>query len=106
MKVNKYSIFEYEDLEMPSDDMDTDIKCWHSTLVKVRKSRKCSYCGSSIESGDCALSESGFLDNKPFRIYNCIDCVDDLLDMYRSVIDSEEYYRRWESRSKLNGYLR
>ena len=43
MKTNKYPISEYEDLEMPSDDMDTDIRKWHSHLVKVRKNTKL-YC--------------------------------------------------------------
>lgn len=98
MKTNKYPESEYRDLEMPSDDMDSDIQGWHSHLVKVRKDTTCSYCGAPIKKGDCALSERGFLDGHPFTVHDCIDCVDDLLDMWNGKIDSEEYYKRWEGR--------
>ncbi len=100
MKSNKYSKSEYEDLEMPSDDMDTDIANWHSHLVKVRKDTKCAYCGAPINKGDFALAESGFIVNDPFSIHDCIDCADDLIAMYKCEIDSDEYYKRWETRYK------
>ena len=101
MKINKYPITEYDDLEMPSDDMDTDIRNWHSHLVKVRKDTKCVYCGAQIIKGDFALSERGFCDGEPFLIHDCIDCADDLIGMQNGEIDSDEYYRRWESRNKI-----
>ena len=99
MKQNRYPITEYEDLEMPTDDMDTDIRNWHSHLVKVRKDTKCVYCGAPISKSDFALSERGFSEERPFLIHDCIDCVDDLLAMYKNEIDSEEYYKRWEERN-------
>ena len=98
MKMNKYDISEYEDFEMPSDDMDTDIRNRHSHLVKVRKDTKCMYCGAPISKGDFALSERGFLDGEPFLIHDCIDCVDDTIAMFKSEIDSDEYYHRWKKR--------
>lgn len=91
MKTNKHSIAEYDDLEMPSDDMDTDIRNWHSYLVKVRKDTKCVYCGAPISKGDFALSERGFCDGEPFMIHDCIDCVDDLIAFQNGEIDSDEY---------------
>lgn len=100
MKANKYPISEYEDLEMPSDDMDTDIRNWHSHLVKVRKDTKCSYCGAPINKGDFALSERGFCDGVPFSIHDCIDCVDDLIAYLQDEIDSDVYYKRWDTRFK------
>lgn len=100
MKQNKYPISEYEDLEMPLDDMDTDIRNWHSHLVKVRKDTKCAYCGALINKGDFALSERGFCENQPFLIHDCIDCADDLIAMRKYEIDSEEYYNRWDKRHK------
>lgn len=100
MKTNRYPISEYDDLEMPYDDMDVDIRNWHSHLVKVRKGTTCVYCGAPINKGDFALSERGFLDGKPFLIHDCIDCVDDLIAMYNGEIDSDEYFKRWENRHK------
>lgn len=100
MKTNRYPISEYEDLEMPSDDMDTDIRNWHSHLVKVRKNTICAYCGALINKGDFALSERGFSDDEPFLIHDCIDCTDDLIAMYKCEIDRDEYYKRWENRYK------
>lgn len=100
MKTNKYPISEYEDLEMPTDDMDTDIRNWHSHLVKVRKDTKCVYCEAQINKGDFALSERGFCDGEPFLIHDCIDCVDDLIAFHKGEIDSDEYYKRWEARYK------
>ena len=100
MKTNKYQIAEYDDLEMPYDDMDTDIRNWHSHLVKVRKDTKCVYCEAPISKGDFALSERGFCDGEPFLIHDCIDCADDLIALHKGEIDSEEYYGRWETRHK------
>lgn len=102
MKTNKYPISEYDDLEMPSDDTDTDIRSWHSHLVKVRKDTKCVYCGAPISKGDFALSERGFCDGDPFLIHDCIDCVDDLIAFQKGEIDSDEYFKRWETRNKQN----
>lgn len=100
MKKNKYHINEYDDLEMLSNDMDVDIRNWHSHLVKVRKDTRCINCGTKIIKGDFALSERGFCDGEPFLIHDCIDCADDLIAMNKGEIDSDEYYRRWESRNK------
>lgn len=101
MKGHKYPITEYEDFEMPSDDMDTDIRNWHSHLVKVRKDTRCSYCGAPIAKGDFALSERGFLDREPVLVHDCIDCVDDLLDRAHGVIDSDECFERWKNRETI-----
>lgn len=98
MKLNKYPVYEYNDLQMPSDDMDTVIRSWHSHLVKVRKDTKCVYCGASIEKGDLALSEQVFCDGEIFLIHNCIDCADDLIAFHKHEIDSDEYYKRFEKR--------
>lgn len=106
MRTNKYHIYEYNDLEMPSDDMDTDIRSWHSSLVKVRKDTKCMYCGASIKKGDFALSERGFCDGEPFSIHDCIDCADDLIAFHKHEIDSNEYHDRWKTRFNQNNLNR
>lgn len=106
-KTPKFKKDLYASFTLPTDDMDTNIVCHKVKLVKVRKESKCTYCGSTIAAGDYAQSESGFLDNwnrEPFYVHNCLDCIEDYIDLDR-IIDSDEYYRRWEQRAKASGYI-
>ena len=95
----KYEKEDYNNFEMPTDDMDTDIAGHSSKVVKVRKDTKCVYCGAKINKGDYALSERGYLDGEPFYVHNCLDCVEEIMD------DDEEHYEKWEKRAKESGFV-
>ena len=96
----KYEKEVYNNFEMPTDDMDTDIACHSSKVVKVRKDTKCVYCGAKINKGDYALNERGYLDGKPFYVHNCLDCVEEIMD------DDEEHFEKWEKRAKESGFAK
>lgn len=115
-KQPKYPIEEYVGIDMPSDDMDTNITGYKSKLVKTRKESKCMYCGTKIDKGDYALAASGFLDEgecgrQPFRIHYCIDCVDDEIRNWHGEENAgdedwrTEAYQRWLSRAKASGWV-
>lgn len=53
----KYEKEKYLNFEMPSDDMDTDIRNWSSKLLRVRTDTVCAYCGADIKKRDYALAE-------------------------------------------------
>lgn len=44
-RLAKYKPDKYQDLMMPTDDMDDCLERYQSKLVKVRKDTTCSYCG-------------------------------------------------------------
>ena len=96
----KYKPEEYKDLMMPTDDMDTDLECYHSKLVKVRKDTNCHYCGTKIRKGDQALGEKCFIDGTPYYIHDCLDCVEDFIKGWG---DKEQ--NRWEKRAKKAGFI-
>lgn len=96
----------YVNFEMPSDDMDTDIRNWSSKLSSVRAETTCAYCGAKIKSGDYALAERGFLDDKPFYVHNCLDCVEETMDMQDGKLDADDMLERWTKRARESGYLK
>lgn len=108
MKINKdlkYNKSEYTDFFFPSDDMNTDIQFYHSKLVKTRKNHTCSYCGAIISKGSYAVQESGFLEHKPFKVYNCMDCVNEYLDFWHGEITDNEMLSRWHKRATANHFI-
>ena len=96
----KYPTSRYENLMMPSDDMDTILECYRSKLVKTRKETNCSYCGIKIEKGDYALTESCFMDGKAYRIHDCLDCAESTINDWK-----DEDYERWKQRTEESGYF-
>ena len=96
----KYPASEYENLTMPSDDMDTNLECHKSKLVKVRKETECSYCGAKIMKGDWALTESCFMDGKAYRIHDCLDCAEGTINGW-----DDDDYERWKQRAEESGYF-
>lgn len=102
----KYNSERYENYEMPTDDMDTYIVSHSSKLVKSRKDAQCVYCGAKIRKGDYAHAERGFLDGEPFYIHNCLDCVEESMDMQDGILDADEMFERWEKRAKESGVIK
>lgn len=102
MKQPRYESEMYLDIEMPSDDMDTNITGRKSKLVKKRKPGICCYCLAPIPAGDYCVAEQGFVEEyegyRPFRIYYCLDCVDDEIRSWQDDDYREEAYRKWEER--------
>ena len=96
----------YTNFEMPSDDMDVDIQNWSSKLTSTRQETKCVYCGATIKCGDYALAEKGFLDGKPFYVHNCLDCVEEVMDMENGKLDADEMLERWSKRAKESGFIK
>lgn len=96
----------YTNFEMPSDDMDVDIQNWSSKLTSTRQETKCVYCGATIKCGDYALAERGFLDGKPFYVHNCLDCVEEVMDMENGKLDADEMLERWSKRAKESGFIK
>ena len=101
----KYDKELYVNFEMPSDDMDVDIRNWSSKLTSTRQETKCVYCGATIKCGDYALAEKGFLDGQPFYVHNCLDCVEETMDMQDGKLDTDDALDRWTKRARESGYL-
>ena len=102
----RYDKERYVNFEMPSDDMDVDIKNWSSKLSSVRADTTCVYCGARIKSGDYALAERGFLDGQPFYVHNCLDCVEETMDMQDGELDADDALDRWTKRAKESGFIK
>jgi len=65
------------------------MKCNTENLVKCRKERTCDACNKTINIGDYALHESGFLYGEPVSTYACLECVEEWLEE-SGQIDNEE----------------
>ena len=102
----KYNKELYVNFEMPTDDMDVDIRNWSSKLSSVREEKTCVYCGAKIKSGDYALAERGFLDGQPFYVHNCLDCVEEIMDMQDGKLDADDMLEKWTKRAKKNGFIK
>ena len=102
----KYPKEEYDNFEMPSDDMDVDIQNHSSKLSSTRAETSCVYCGAKIRCGDYALAERGFLDGKPFYVHNCLDCVEEVMDMENGKLDADEMLERGSKRAKESGFIK
>ena len=101
----KYDKEKYLNFEMPSDDMDTDIRNWSSKLLRVRTDTVCAYCGADIKKRDYALAEKGFHDGQPFYVHDCLDCVEETMDMQDGKLDTDDALDRWTKRARESGYL-
>lgn len=59
-------------------------------VVKCRKEHMCmGECGKTIQQGDYALLEKGFMDGAPFTSYTCISCLDAWLDLIEPIVGAE-----------------
>lgn len=76
----RYPKEKYDNISMPNGDTDVSYRSVKTHLVRTRKDTKCVYCFAAIPKGDFALSEKGFIDNEPYAIHYCMDCVDDIID--------------------------
>lgn len=102
----KYPKERYDNFEMPSDDMDVDIQNFSSKLSSVRKETTCVYCGAKIRMGDYALAERGFLDEQPFYAHNCLDCVEEVMDMQDGKLDADDMVDKWSERARRSGFIK
>lgn len=97
----KYTEREYIDYDIPSDDMDVDIRMYHSKAVKVRKDCRCNYCWYPIRKGEYALAFSVVLEGDFCYGHYCMGCVEDNMSMEKGEIDGKEllcrYVRRLEA---------
>lgn len=70
-----------------------DIENYAEKIVKCRKTHKCSGCEKTIEVGDQAVRESGFMDGKPVSNYVCLPCIEAWLvesDQVEQEVDNEK----------------
>ena len=102
----KFPKEKYDNFFMPSDDMDTNIENHTSKLSSTRQETKCVYCGATIKCGDYALAERGFLDGQPFYVHNCLDCVEETMDLIDGKLDPDDALHRWKKRAKESGFVR
>lgn len=58
---------------------DEEVENYKEKIVQTRKSHKCVNCQKSIEKGNHALYEKGFLDGKPVSAYTCLPCIEEWL---------------------------
>ena len=72
----KYSPDLYINSGFYSEEEEDDIEHYTEKVVKCRKPHKCSGCDKTIEAGDEALRETGFMDGKPVSNYVCLPCIE------------------------------
>ena len=75
----KYRVEEYEDSGFYGCEED-EVENYKQKVVKCRKAHECASCQKEIETGEYALSETGFMDGEFVSCYTCIDCLDKWLD--------------------------
>lgn len=69
---------------------DEDMQNYKEKIVKCRKPHKClGGCGKTINAGEQALNESGFLDGHPVSSYTCLECIEKWLEESEQVRDDE-----------------
>ncbi len=85
---------------MPSDDPSRVVRIYRSDMVKVKKEKKCAYCGAPIYRYQYAVAEHFFLNKKIIHQYFCLDCVEDFV---APGIDLQEANRKRYERMKENG---
>ena len=106
MRIPNYKKDDYNDLNMPNGDTDSSFRSVHSHLVKTRKEHKCMYCGTMIPKGDFCLSERGFMDNEPFLIHYCLDCVEEEMDVWNHKRDRDDAFNSWKKRALASGWVK
>ncbi len=81
----KYTVKEYLNCGFYGSD-DTEIEGYKSKIVKCRKPHACmGGCNTTIQAGEMAMNETGFMDGRPSSCYTCIPCLDGWLDTINSV---------------------
>ena len=81
----KYTADEYLNCGYYGSD-DTEIENYKSKIVKCRKSHECmGGCNTTIQAGEMAMSETGFMDGQPSSCYTCIPCLDGWRDTINGV---------------------
>lgn len=86
----KYPEDMYLDSGFYSVDMDCNIEHYKEKIVKCRKEHTCSACQNTINKGDKALYESGFMDGEPVSSYTCLNCIEEWLEESGQVGGDEE----------------
>lgn len=77
----KYSIEDYINCDFYGGDMDYNIESYKSRVVRCRKPHKCmGGCNTTINPGEHALLETGFVDGQPISFYTCIPCLDSWIE--------------------------
>lgn len=77
----KYTKEQYETCDYYGGDMDCDVDYITKKLVKCRSQHQCmGGCNNTIQQGEYALCERGFLDGKPVSCYTCIPCLDSWIE--------------------------
>lgn len=72
-------------------DMDGEYISGKEKIVKCRKPHECmGGCGKTINTGEKALYESGFLNGKPVSCYTCLNCIEKWLEESGQVEDEKE----------------
>ena len=62
-------------------DCDEEVQNQKEKIVKCRKPHKCmGGCDKTIEIGQQALYESGFMDGNPVSTYTCLECIEQWLE--------------------------
>lgn len=70
---------------------DEEIENYKEKVVKCRKAYICPSCQATINIGDFAVSESGFLDRQPVSGHTCLPCIEEWLEESGQVeFDNEE----------------
>lgn len=76
----KFAKEDYETCDFYGGDMDGEDYITRK-IVKCRKPHECmGGCGSTIQRGEYALCEKGFMDGYPVSCYTCIKCIDEWIE--------------------------
>lgn len=57
-----------------------EIENYLEKVVKCRKEHKCSGCEKTIQTGEEAVRETGFMDRSPVANYICLTCIEKWLE--------------------------
>jgi len=86
----KYDKELYIDSGFYGGDFGDDIENHKEKVVKCRKPHKCAACERTINIGEHALYESGFMDREPVSVYTCLECIEEWLEESGQVEEEAE----------------
>ena len=86
----KYDEDLYIDSGFYDADMDGEYQKREEKIVKCRKPHECMGCKRTINSGEQAVCEKGFLDGKPVSGYTCLECIEKWLEESGQVESGDE----------------
>jgi hypothetical protein len=87
----KYAPELYVDSGIFNGDMECDVEGIKEKLVKCRTQHRCmGGCECTIQPGEYAMRETGFLDGKPVSSYVCAKCIENWLEESGQVGDEHE----------------